>query len=326
MPCDPAGCSWLSAHLFFKGHSYSPECDQVLLEVVEPFVRLCRRQNWVERYFFVRYAEHGHHVRLRLYGATDILAYGVKPALRQHIRAVLPEALRGYPSAALPDRDEPLEKERSLHWVAYVPEVERYGGEEGVALAERFFDYSSEACLALLKQCTRKARSVRLAKGLLMMLLTLHAFLPSRGQAAGFCFRYTTGYLRQLIRDEAQEAAWLEAFKQGYGQQAEILIAYIDTVWESLEAATALSETLDRYTADLREVSKAFEALWSERRLLQGATVLEDWTESVQAIVPSYIHMTNNRLGISIVEESYLGYLITRALPTSDVLVVAKTS
>ncbi|HEU0052564.1 MAG TPA: lantibiotic dehydratase C-terminal domain-containing protein, partial [Longimicrobium sp.] len=62
-------------------------------------------------------------------------------------------------------------------------------------------------------------------------------------------------------------------------------------------------------------VREEFRALLDDGRLLmRGSAPYTDWDTAVQAIVSSYVHMMNNRLGISLQEESYLAYLIMRAM------------
>ncbi len=286
---------WLSAHLFFNGELYGKDCDRFILDVVAPFVQICQERQWITRYFFVRYGENGPHVRLRLHGTSDILEHTVKPMLMAKI-----------------------ETPRSVLWIPYEPEVERYGGPDGVALAEAFFHYSSAISLLLLEKIISKERSARLGKALLSMVILLHAFLNDCTKAAKFAGNYGMNYLQTLTRDEVLQSRWVEAFGAGYTKQAERLTIYIRETWKRLEAAEALSEVLDRWRQNIHEIKLRFKSLWGDRRLVTGSVVLENWEHSVSAIVSSYIHMTNNRLGVTLHEESYLAYLMARALGKSS--------
>jgi hypothetical protein len=66
--------------------------------------------------------------------------------------------------------------------------------------------------------------------------------------------------------------------------------------------------------AGMREIREELRALFDQGRVLVGGQVPTEWVRAWQPLVPSYLHMMNNRLGITIQEESYLGYLVTRAL------------
>lgn len=313
---EASGGEWLSVYLFFNGWIYAPECDRVVVDVVEPFVRRCQREGWIGQHFFIRYSEFGPHVRLRLHGAPDVLSARVWPALVEHLRAGNPDvAVDEKPeAAAIPQRAEG-EPVRVTHVarVAYEPETERYGGPDALLVSERHFEVSSDTAFALTAKMTPE-RSSRLGKGLLSMVVLVHAFCGERERGAAFGQMYSTNYLRSLVREDGGRDAWLDAFDQGFNQQSETLMEYVDAVWEAMDDGDELSETLDAYAAGLRTTREELRALFDAGRVQVGGQDAPDWWRVVNGIVPSYVHMMNNRLGITLQEESYLGYLITRAL------------
>ncbi len=280
---------WLSAHLFFEGGMYGPECDRVVLDVAEPFVLRCRREEWTDGHFFIRYGEGGPHVRLRLRGAEEVLQGLVWPALVEHV----PAALR-------------------VERVPYEPETVRYGGPDALQVAERHFADSSETAYRLLAGIGT-GRSSRLGRGLLAMVVLVHAFAGDRDRGAAFARMYATGYLR-LLGERDEGGALLGAFGDGYQRQAGRLAEHVDEVWSRLDAGEPLSDELDAWAAALRERRAELAALFRERRVQVEGRPAEEWERVVSGIVPSYAHMTNNRLGITLQEESYLAYLIARAL------------
>lgn len=309
--------TWLGAHLFFRGGIYTPECDRVVLDVVEPFVRRCQREGWTDGWFFIRYSEFGPHVRLRLHGARDTLDGTVWPALEAHLRAAAPALVVGLPDAA-PEWRPQTESHGDgqvthLARVEYEPETDRYGGPHGVPLAERCFQVSSEATLALLARIPAE-RSSRLGKALLAMVVMVHVFRSARGDGGEFAHQYGINYLRALVRNEDGRGAWLGAFDSGFEQQAETLVTYVDEVWARMDEGDALSDALDRWHDGLRGVRDEFRRLGDAGLLTRGEYVFPGWNAAVAGIVPSYVHMMNNRLGVSIQEEAYLAYLIARAL------------
>lgn len=307
---------WLSVYLFFNGWIYDPACDRVVLDVVRPFVRRCQEEGWIDQHFFIRYSEFGPHVRLRLRGAPDALDGRVWPALVAHLRALDPGVgTDARPeSAAVPQRAED-EAVRVTHVarVPYEPETERYGGEDALPVAERAFQASSEAAFALTEKMTAE-RSSRLGKGLLSMVVLVHAFCGDREQGAAFMQMYSTNYLRSVVREDGGRGAWLDAFDQGFSSQSDTLLEYVDAVWEAMDDGDELSETLDAYADSLRQTRDELRALLQAERVRVAAQPADAWTRVVHGIASSYVHMMNNRLGITIQEESYLGYLVTRAL------------
>ena len=362
MPPSPEK-SWLAAHIFFNGHIYTPECDRVVLEVAEPFLRRCQREGWIDQHFFIRYSELGTHVRFRVYGDTERNENVIWPALQEHVRALYPDVsferpvmppMPGAPQGDASTGDastgdastgdaptgdastgdastgdastgdapgadasgEQAEPGKVTHvaLIPYEPETERYGGPDGVLLAERYFEVSSEATYALLKTMGTE-RSSRLGKGLLSMVVLVHSFATGREHATDFAQQYGVNYLRGLVRDEEARNAWLGAFDSGYGQQAETLTMYVEEVWSRLDEGDSLSDALDAWHEGLKPIVAEFRGLFEGGRLLaRGDRPFDNWEQAVMAIVSSYTHMHNNRLGISIQEEAYLAYLIMRAM------------
>jgi len=332
LPPWPEGTRWLAAHLFFDRDSgiYTGECDEVVLEVVEPFVRRCGREGWIDGWFFIRYSEYGPHVRLRLHGRSEVMEETVWPALQAHVQARYPDvvferpegpAMPAWPAAAAslsagaPEaRGEPF---RITHaaLIEYEPEVDRYGGPEAIRVAERFFEVSSEAACALLRKTSRTERASRLGKGLLTMVELMHVFSRGdRAAAARWAEQYNMGYLRGVARDEEARGAWLGAFDSGYGSQADTLGEYVEEVWSRMDEGESLSEALDLYRDGLLEVRGHFAGLHEAGKLAGAQGPYPAWEQAVGAICSSYLHMMNNRLGITIQEESYLAYLILRTL------------
>ena len=70
---------WLSAYLYFKGNVYGPECDRLLVDIIEPFIKSYNTSGYYEKYFFIRYNEWGSHIRLRLFGNNKLLNSNIKP-------------------------------------------------------------------------------------------------------------------------------------------------------------------------------------------------------------------------------------------------------
>ncbi len=300
MPREDQDHTWLSAHLFFDDPIYLATADRVIVEVVAPLARECLDRDWIRRFFFIRYSDEGPHVRLRLYGRPEVLDEQVRPRLVECAEA---DASAGSGS--------PVSR---LAWVPYEPEVERYGGPHGVVLAEQLFHDSSETAIGLLRKIEPGDRPARLGKALLAMLVLLHTFLATRAPSARLADTYGRNYLRALAPDPDRQAAWLRAFEQGHDRQADKLAAYLEVAWEALEGGEELTDELAWYRQRLEAVRERFRSLVAAGGLLRGATVLQDWQESVGAIVPSYLHMMNNRLGVTVQEESYLSVLINLTL------------
>ena len=93
-----------------------------------------------DQWFFIRYGDPDWHLRLRIHGAPDRLLNETLPLLTRVTAPLL----------------ETGELWR-VQLDTYEREVERYGGEAGIRLAERVFHADSEAVLAIVRQLTGDA-------------------------------------------------------------------------------------------------------------------------------------------------------------------------
>ena len=125
----PPGSEWLSVKLY----TGTTMADGILQDLVAPLVDNALRSGAAQRWFFLRFADPDWYVCLRLQGIPARLCAEVLPTL--HTAA------------------EPMLADGRLWRVeldTYLREVERYGGPEGIVLAEQVFHVDSEAVLKIL--------------------------------------------------------------------------------------------------------------------------------------------------------------------------------
>jgi thiopeptide-type bacteriocin biosynthesis protein len=125
----PPGSEWLYAKLY----TGSATADQVLREVVSPLTAKVLRCGAADQWFFIRYGDPHWHVRLRFHGEPARLHAEVLPAVEAAAAPLLAEG-----------------RLWRVQFDTYEREVERYGGAEGVLLAEQIFQADSEAVLEIL--------------------------------------------------------------------------------------------------------------------------------------------------------------------------------
>jgi thiopeptide-type bacteriocin biosynthesis protein len=126
----PPGSEWLYAKLY----TGTATADGLLREVVTPVVRDAMAAGEADGWFFIRYGDPEWHLRVRFHGDPARLQSGVLSRLH----------------AAL----DPLLADGRIWRVqldTYEREIERYGGPEGIAMAERLFQVDSDAVLAILE-------------------------------------------------------------------------------------------------------------------------------------------------------------------------------
>src|SRR6185436_17553588 len=128
---SPPGSEWLYAKIYCGTTS----ADRVLVNVVAPVIRAANEQGWIDGWFFIRYADPEPHLRVRLHGDPAVLHSSVAPALNAAL------ALESHAWRVQLD--------------TYEREIERYGGDEGMLMAERIFHVDSDYALALADSVVR---------------------------------------------------------------------------------------------------------------------------------------------------------------------------
>lgn len=305
------GYAWTSAHLFLRGNVYGPPGDRMVLQGVQPFVRACLEQGWIQGFFFIRYGELGPHVRLRLYGDPAVLAREVEPALEAHLADAVPAAWTA------PPRTEPGAVTRasavpSLRWIRYEPEVERYGGPDGLRVAEALFRVSSDACMGLLGNAPLADRALRLGRALPAMVVQLGTFTDDPAEAAALARLHRNSFVGHP--ELGAEAGYTETFDAGLAQQEDVVRDRVQSFWTAVQEGVDLPAPLDAYHAGIVATRQRLRAVVGDGRLVRDGAVITDWDEARCALLPSYGHMTCNRLGVTYREEGYLMHMIDRIL------------
>jgi thiopeptide-type bacteriocin biosynthesis protein len=258
----PPGSEWLYAKLY----TGTGTADQLLNHMVGPLVRSSLASGAADGWFFIRYADPDWHLRLRLHGEPG----------RLHA-----EVLAGLEAAAAPLLEAGQLWRMQLD--TYEREVERYGGDRGIELAEQLFAADSEAVLTILGSLSGDAGldlRWRLAMAGIDLLfedlgLTLEEKRSVTRRARehlGRQFAVNGNFRGQVSQRYRAERARLEAVLDP-GQAPAAPLA------TGLEALRRRSRRLAPVTAELRRLSQA-------GRL---STTMTD-------LAMSYAHMHVNRL------------------------------
>lgn len=286
--------TWLSAHLYWSG-----PLDELLRQCVAPVVTRLFRQRRVSQFFFIRYAEGGPHVRLRLKTPAPDHAALVAELRAQFSRfqRCVSQPLSGGSAAG------------ELRVAAYEPETARYGGAGGLLIAEAFFEASSWAVLSLLRTQGPRAEDHRLTTALVLHTGFTAACLPPP-LAADWLRHYVEEWLphdpQAGLARPAEQAYWLAVFA-GRGQQYQpALTALVAQHWQrAARGQRSQPVWLDRFFAAARQAAAQY-----QQALTDPAARL--------ATYASLLHMTNNRLGVPNHDEAFLAYLLGSSLPATD--------
>ena len=268
--------TWLSIHF------YPLEAPEVFLtRALRPFLEQFVWPVKGARAFFVRYDDDkGPHIRLRIRGEETWLEETLRPVLEGWFEG------RG-------DRIE----------VPYVPEKERFGGDAGLALAEEHFHVSTRVALDRIKR-ERFTYGDAMFDALRMHTMTAFAAGLTREKAGWYFAELCDQWLSVFFKpedgnpaDEAYQDVLKAQFARAYEPQQADLNATLSALWKALE-----SEKFDKEQPE-----------WL-RWLRGNQLILNDFGENLDKALPSLIHLSNNRLGVTNQDEVYLNYILSKAL------------
>ncbi len=258
----PPGSEWTFAKLY----TGTSTADRVLREAVAPLVAEAQASGAVDRWFFIRYGDPDWHLRLRLHGHPERLRTEVLPALCGIARALI-DGKRLW----------------RFQLDTYEREVERYGGEAGICLAERLFHVDSETVLRILERLGGDEGAVvrwQLALRGIALLLRDLGFEPAE---------------RLEVLERMQRASASE-FSPGTELRMQ-LARRLRRDRRQLEQALAPSPRDDDALA---AGARALE--WRSRQLapIVGDLRQEEWrgrlAVRIADLAPAYVHMFANRL------------------------------
>lgn len=321
--------TWLAAYLYC-GEPW----EKFLIEAVKPFVEKTMENRWADRFFFIRYWERGPHIRLRFKGNAETLEKKVKPQLDSYF----PEYFREHPTQRdTPEYIEKLPPEQqwfpndSVQYIDYEPEIDRYGGPNGIHIAERQFEASSRAVFAVIEESGDWGYDRALGAAIQLHLGFAFALGMDLVETGEFFSRISTtwfsrayGHTPDTPKDEIKERQeiTLNAFEENFQRQKPTLVPYHQTLWSAFtEEMEFEQEWINQWLKNMTSIKNELITAQEQNLLVipqwfrpETGKEIPEHRRQLWVILESYIHMTNNRLGILNRDEAYLGYLIKESL------------
>ena len=324
---------WLAAYLY-----YSEPWEEFLIGTVQPFVNRVFEKKWADQFFFIRYWERGPHIRLRFKGDADTLEKQVKSRLDSYFL----DYFKNHPS----ERQEPdgMEKwqpdhqwfpNNSVQYIQYEPEIERYGGPHCILIAEKQFEVSSRAVLAVIEESENWDYDRALGAAIQLHLGFAFALGMDLVEATEFYSRISRmwfarayGYTEDISAEELKKRqdTTLKAFEENFEKQKSTLVPYHQTLWGAFtEGIEFEQEWLNLWVNRMKSIGEELIHAQQQKKLL-----IPQWfkpepnqktpakRQEVWTVLESYVHMTNNRLGILNRDEAYLGFLIKESLQAME--------
>ena len=210
------------------------------------------------------------------------------------------------------DGEIPLYPNNSVKYFEYEPEYARYGGQQGVEIAEKHFEASSDIALQLLRSATREPRSTLLGYALHLMLTMCYEFMETDEAASSFLHQYEEHWsLQYQVADQRKEV-----FEGKYVASAEKLRKRVSETRRLIsgdDPSGYSTEVERRWAAHVKDLKTSIREL-AETRLLEMPPFVESEQAALSFLLTNYLHMTNNRMGVTVADEVYLSYLLRRAI------------
>jgi lantibiotic biosynthesis protein len=262
--------------------------EEVLHELVTPVARQVRDSPELDSLFFARYNVPDWEVRFRVLGRPRWVDGPVREMVE---RRLAPLAAAGTIAG--------------FEFTTYEREIERYGGEEGMALAEKVFLYDTLACLELIEAegqgglgKTRREFALVAAEKLLDLF--------------DFDLEHRLAFYAHGYRWAIEMGTWDEADVELLGRRYQELEPGLeDLFWGEQSRDPVLlwggegpARIAERWLAETGPVVEKLRAGHAAGRVRQDLVYLA-W---------SYTHMQCNRLGIDPGPEAILRYFMHRLL------------
>lgn len=330
--------AWQATHVF-----YAANPRPLLIDCVRPLVDELEAEGLIAGYFFINYWLEGPHVRLRLKATTPEAEPEVRSRSERAIDAFLAArpALYEVDSGFLNDfyntlfeiefpgterghyMDDQgrmnLRPNNSRSAEAYEPEYGKYGGPAGIELAEWHFRHSSDLVIDALRTKNLHLRTVLLGTAAQLMMVMSGTFLPGDQELAEYLDSYYefwhkafpgTGFIGSAEYDTNYAAMAPGLSARFAGIRAAVTRGTSGGLPAFLAGwADHCAELRDRATALATDGDLVFRSWDGERD-----ETVTDPAVALPLLLSPYMHMTNNRLHVTIRDEAYLSHVLGRCL------------
>lgn len=300
--------TWRSIHLY-TDNVYGRSSDDLLEQLVRPTIEDLYGRHLIDRWFFVRYFDVAPHIRLRLKSRSTQLKE-MEDRLYAHLGVESPAVTspRTVDSARATFRWE---------WSDYSPEYRRYGAGPAMETAEEFFKTSSECVIEHISDYVSRSRAAKIGVGFRATALILRIANASPSAAAEMARRYFQGYLTYITgSNNDRRRRTIQSCDALYSAQRPLLADALNSVWNDMEAGDSLGKLIGA----LGRLRGSAETAIASGAFLGFKQPIVDWADYVRNVVPSHIHMNNNRIGLSISDEVFVTYSIARVATETGVL------
>jgi hypothetical protein len=166
----------------------------------------------------------------------------------------------------------------------------------------------------MLLGASDRSREARFGIGLLAMLVAVHGFVSNKTGACEFARRYYDALCKEFLGTRGSASV---SFSSAFSQQEANLTRLVSEAWLCLQCGYSVLPQLDGYKDQVAQCRRRVADLLASGRIIGDQVLCNNWSAIVGGLLPSYVHMMHNRLGISPREESFVAYCLHMALKDS---------
>lgn len=312
MRIDNSKQSWLSVYIY-----HAKSLDNFLVEVIYPFICLTRNKSYISQYFFIRYWEDGPHIRLRFKGNKELLDCKLKPQIKRYFSKYNKQTRK---------KTELIKRFKTtnfIHFAEYEPELERYGGAKGLVISENHFQASSDVVLEILKLENGLKDNLLGIAIQLNFILAINLNFTDNEIAALYSGIYNMAYnyTHKENNIPIYSKKSFESFESNFLALQTTLVHIYKAFREIYDKNLDLEDSwINRWIIHSKKLCGEFKNCIDKNELILPShykTMFAEVTDEKKQIfflLQSFIHMTNNRLGIPNIDEPYIAFLIKRTI------------
>jgi thiopeptide-type bacteriocin biosynthesis protein len=258
----PPGTEWLYAKLY----TGTATADVLLRDALAPVARELMDSGAADHWFFIRYGDPEWHLRIRFHGDPARLVTEVFPRLQAAVAPLVDEG-----------------RVWRVQLDTYEREVERYGGPEGIVLAERLFHEDTEAVLAMLEMLEGdEGADIRWR----LTLRGIDMLLDDLGFDSETKLRVLSGMRESFTREFGGGKGLRLQLDVRLRDERRSLFPLLDPAGDRESPLAPALEVLHRRSEKNAPIIAELKRLESEGKL----------TNSLAEMAPSYVHMHVNRM------------------------------
>ncbi|WP_276089677.1 thiopeptide-type bacteriocin biosynthesis protein [Pedobacter sp. JY14-1] len=277
---------WLSIYIYYR-----IDLIAFVLKEIEDYVKTEKIKRL--KFFYIRYYDDHHHIRFRVLADTT---------LHESILADIKNRFKA----------SSMVKSCKIVTQEYLPEVTRYGGTTGIKLAEDLFHSSSKCSFKLLFLNKDNSYPQIILRATLLNYITIKHLLPPEHRKP-FLEDYTKLWFPDHYYSPRTSAEIFDIFRKRLGDDKPIVSKMTTLFDEGLLSLGSASRGLQAYEKSIKllktRLDKASAKIVNPLDMYSNCS----FSQPINSIIASYIHMNNNRMGIKLIDEGYLSFLLFNA-------------